>query len=190
MKTLGIAALTLLSALSAAAAAAPAAPATGAAHGLIDTYENFCLQRFGGAARLAEDAAAANAHPASDAEAAEALHGHVGRAFTVDLPDGHFVVAAWDAPARGCVVSGAGAETPAQHALWDITVTVYAGQRELGTLERLHPQAGPGTSMSVLVAHERPAPDEAFIAISAQPAGEPARTRYVRQVAAGGAHKP
>lgn len=171
-----------------APAPASAAPAGGNdpdRHSMVDLYETYCLHEFASPATLAAEAPGHGLVPATPAEAEDALHGHDGRAFALTMPDGHFVVAAWSAPSHGCVVVGAGADDAVRHALWNITVNVYAGQAELGRLQQLRPETDARHAMQVLIAHPDSAAAQAFIDLDT-PNKDGTRTRrYIRQTASG-----
>jgi hypothetical protein len=159
---------------------APAAPGDAARSQLMDVYQEYCLDRFPNRDRLIATIAERQFPPAPKADADRALKNRTGQAWVVAKPAGKFLLALWDTPQRGCAVTGTAPDDASTRATFDLIVTMYAGDHELGALGR--PPVRPGqidgtpATLQVIGADPGGQPREAFVNVAiAHPDGTEAR---------------
>ena len=166
------------------AAAAPAADP--ASSDMMSLYQDYCLNRFPNQQRLVKTLDEHPYPPAAKAGADRALQGREGQVWAADQPHGKFLMAVWTKPQRGCAVIGTALNDGSMRATFDITVTVYAGDHELGPLARPPVQAGKiggaPARMQALILSPASAPREAFINLAIANADHTTETRLVREV--------
>jgi hypothetical protein len=150
--------------------AKPAAPAIqddAARQDMLRLFETYCLNRL---TRTPDTYAAVGPirfPKAGAAEAAAALKGRKGSAWSADTGHGHFVVAVWANPITGCAVTG---NLPGDRGLtagFDIVVAVYGGTNEYGDLARpalRHGKVdGKPATLQLILAAPSGAPRQAFV---------------------------
>jgi len=155
-------------------------PGDAARSQLMDIYQEYCLDRFPNRARLLATITDRKFPLASKADADRALKNRTGQAWVVAKPAGNFLLALWDTPQRGCAITGTAPDDASTRATFDLVVTMYAGQRELGALTRPPIRTGqvngkPATLQLIGVQPDNQ-PSEAFVNVAVtRPDGTEAR---------------
>ena len=159
---------------------AEAGPGETARGDMMDVYQEYCLDRFPNRARLASTITDRQFPPASKPDADRALKGRTGQAWVIARPNTKLLLALWDTPQRGCAVTGTAPDDASARATFDLLVTMYAGEHELGALTRLPIRMGQigGTPATLQVIGADPGgqPREAFVNMAVtHPGGTEAR---------------
>ena len=109
---------------------------------LLQTFQDFCLNRFPDKASVTKAIAGQHLAPASKAERDQVTLGQGGDAWTIPVPKGSLILTFVQPPGQGCSVAGVVQASDSINSDFDKMVTTFAAGHGLGAVVRVPPHYG------------------------------------------------